>query len=365
MIPLSTSAFLRRTFPFIALLLFCSACSPDTSSSPKASKNFPPEIMELADKLGFTPEAVAEARALSPDALRDLVNQYLRETHQSPSYWKLMPAKDLAAPYLIAAFDLPDPFRPNDPSNEWSETPASRALSFLPDGVHPELKPRLVRAIGSDSRRNLGLIASHLAAYGDDGLLPELRPLFEASEDAVSSYAFGGALEAVKAGRAGPAFRAYLGERARQEGRISLLVALDPDAAKAFLSDPSFLRIDHPLVAEVIDTLTQLGAPPPADRLHALYKSAATLGDYPRDRLRCSVLNALARRGDPGLPALIESVLAPGAVYSEDVKLAAWDARFRARGLIPLCDSASEAYAKAGFKLEALTPDEADLMRLH
>lgn len=340
------------------------------------SRNFPPEIIERADKLGFTPEAVAEARSLSPDALRDLVNQYLRETHQSPSYWRLMPAKDLAATYLIAAFDLPDPFRLNDPSNEWSDTPASRALSFLDSGVHPELKSRLVRAVSSAGKKDLWTIASHLAAYGDDALLPELRPLFENPDDSVSSFAFSGALDAVKAGRAGPAFRAYLGERiryrisntttnSRNDDLLPLLVALDPGSAKTFLADSSFLHIDHPLVANVIGTLTQLGAPPPSERLHALYESAATLRDYARDRLRCAVLSALAGRKDPGLPALIESVLAPGGSHSEAVKLAAWDARFRARGLIPLYDAASEAYAKSGYKLGALAPDEADLMRMH
>ncbi|MBC8010146.1 MAG: DUF4375 domain-containing protein [Burkholderiales bacterium] len=365
----------RQIIPFIALMLLCSACSRDTATPAPVSGTFPPDIIERAEKLGFTPEAVAEVRSLSPDALRDLVNQYLRETHQSPSYWRLMPAKDLAAPYLIAAFDLPDPFRPNDPADELSETPAYRALLFLESGVHPDLKPRLVRALASADQRSLWSLASHLAAFGDDDLLPELRPLFEHPEDSVSSSARSGALEAVKAGRAGPAFRAYLGDHVREHilknashtGRdmLPLLVALDPDAARTFLADPSFLHIDHPLVANVIGTLTQLGAPPPSEPLYALYESATTLRDHKRDRLRCAVLSALAERKDPGLPALIDSILASDGSQSEEVKLVAWEARFRVRDLVPLYDTASIAYEKSGFKLEALTPDEADLMRMH
>jgi hypothetical protein len=341
----------------------------------KVEKQYSKEILEIAKRIGFEPEAVAAARSLLPSELKALTEVYLEEVHQSPSYWRLMPARDLAAPYLIAAFERENPFKQNDESSTLRDSPASRALAFLELGVHDELKAHLLRWLKTGDETVCKVIARQLVAFGTDDLLPHVKVLFEHEDMFVSSGARSGALEAIKAGRAESAFKKYVWEHSKellQAGKpptmhdpIRLLVAIDEEATKKLLLAPAVMRRDHPLLAEALSTLSRLKSPPDGEFLNSLVADGTLAPAHRKDRIQQAAISGLIVSRDPAASAHVEKILAAPDKFSEDMVLAAWAARFALKGLTPISDSAFETYEKAGCELNGLSHDERDVILMH
>ena len=163
---------------FANILRRAFGCGKQQAVKENVEKQYSKEILEIAKRIGFYPEAVAEARSLSASELEALTAAYLKEVHQSPSYSKLMPARDLAARYLIAAFEREDPFKRNRESSTLPDSPASRALEFLDLGVHAELKSHLLRCLRTGDEAVFKVIGHPLVAFGTDDLLPHIKGLF-------------------------------------------------------------------------------------------------------------------------------------------------------------------------------------------
>jgi hypothetical protein len=294
----------------------------------------------------------------------------VKEVHQSPAYWRLRPASDLAAPYLIAVFERENPFERNDASIV-PESPASRALDFLKIGVHAPLKSHLLRWLKKGDKDTFRVIARHLIAFGSDDLIPDVAVLFEHEDKSVSGWARMGALEAIKSGRAEPVFRQYVwnhcvellnrSDAPRDHDPIRLLYALDQAATGKLLLGPSVMRSDHPLLAEALSTLNELQSPPSAEFLNA-FLSDDTLQP---DAIRRAALSGLIIRNDPNASVYVENILNHPAQFREEMVLAAWSARFNLRGLKMTSESAFEIYRKAGYKMDSLSPDERDMILMH
>lgn len=338
-------------------------------------KEYSKEVLEIAKQIAVAPEVVAEARSLSAADLEALTDAYLGEVHQSPSYWRLMPARDLATPYLIAAFQRENPFKQNDPSSTPGDSPASRALSFLQLGIHTELKAHLLRWLKTSDEIVYKVINRALVAFGTDDLLPHVKVLFEHEDMFVSSGARSGALEAIKAGRAETAFKKYVWEHSEElmQGAkppsmydpIRLLVAIDEEAAKHLLLDPSVMRHDHPLLAEALGTLNRLKCPPDVAFLNSLVADDTLAPKHRKDRIHQAAIFGLIVRHDPTASTHVERIISAPGNFNEDMVLAAWTARFTFKGLLPIYDSAFEAYGKAGYELDGLSRDKQDIILMH
>lgn len=340
-----------------------------------SDKEYSKEVLEIADRIGFEPEAVEESRSLSPSELEALTNAYLAEVHQSPSYWRLMPARDLAKPYLIAAFERENPFKQNDESSTLSDSPASRALAFLELGKHDQLKAHLLRWLQTGDKTVYKVINRHLVAFGTDDLLPHVKVLFEHEDMFVSSGARSGALEAIKAGRAEAGFREFVWEHSKEllqadqppsmYDPIRLLVAIDEEETKELLLDPAVMHRDHPLLAEALSTLNQLKSPPDGKFLNSLIADDTLAPDHSRDRIHKAAIFGLIVSQDPTAHAHVERILAAPNKFSEDMVLAAWTARFKLGERTPIYDSAFDAYKKAGYEMHGLSQDERDIILMH
>lgn len=364
--------------PLLAIL--CAAlfgCEKQDQQEVKANveKQYSNEILEIAKRIGFEPEAVAESRSLSPSKLEALTAAYLKEVHQSPSYWKLMPARDLAVPYLIAAFEREDPFKQNDESSTLGDSPASRALAFLDVGVHAELKSHLLRWLKTGDEAVYKEIDRPLVAFGTDDLLPHVKVLFEHEDKFVSSGARSGALEAIKAGRAESEFKKYVWENSkellqaekppRMYDPIRLLLAIDEEATKKLLLAPAVMHRDHPLLAEALGTLNYLKSPPDGVFLNSLVADDSLAPGHRKDSIHRAAIFGLIVGRDPTASAHLERILAAPGKFSEDMVLAAWTGRFQLKGFTPLYDSAFENYEKAGHEMNGLSQDERDIILMH
>jgi hypothetical protein len=151
---------MRRTFRSLIYSLF------SIGNAAAETPQYPAEVLRIAEQIGYEPDMVAKARALSPPELEALTEKYVRESHQSPSYWELKPAADLAADYLIAVVARPDAFKslPNQ-MIELKESPGSRALDFLPKGQSKALIPVLKKWAQTGDNGILSRIGYHVAAY--------------------------------------------------------------------------------------------------------------------------------------------------------------------------------------------------------
>ncbi|GAA5495005.1 hypothetical protein Rhal01_01174 [Rubritalea halochordaticola] len=343
--------------------------------SEQSGKSYSKEILEIADRLSYDPELVAEVRSLSESDLKVLTESYLKEVHQSPSYWRLKPARDLATPYLIEVFEREYAFKKNDESSTLPDSPATRALSFLEFGVHNELKAHLLHWLKIGDLNVYMAIKNHLVAFGSDDLLPHVKVLFEHEDMFVSSGARGGALMAIQEGRAESEFLDYVWEYAKgllfvekppsMYDPIRLLEAIDVEATKNLLLDPSVMRRDHPLLPEALGTLNSFQCPPDAAFLNSLIEDELLVPEFKKDLIRRAAIKGLILRKDPTAGVYVEQVLASPKKYSEDMVLAAWTARFELKGLKTIYDSAFESYENAGYELEGLAQEERDIILIH
>ncbi|WP_162030476.1 DUF4375 domain-containing protein [Lentimonas sp. CC19] len=286
-----------------------------------------------------------------------------------------MPARDLAAPYLIEVFETEDPFKPNETSSILKESPASRALSLLDTGSYDTLKKHLLRWLQTGDTAVLKAINRHLVAFGSDDILPAVTVLFESDDMFISSGARAGALEAIKANRAEAQFSKYVWEHSNDllqstkppsmYDPIRLLVAIDREKTKQLLLEPATMRRDHPLLAEALKTLNTMKTPPEASFLNSLISDEAITPKHRREQIQQAAIYGLIIQKAPSADVHIEQILATPDEFSETMVLTAWTARFKLAGLTTLHDSAFTIYERANFELDTLSTDERGIILMH
>jgi hypothetical protein len=334
---------------------------------------YPQEILDIAKRTHCPPETVAETRALSPSALKELVDAYVLEAGDGPASRRLQPARDLAEPYLIAVFERDNPFEINASCPAFGATPARQALMLLGGCFHPELKRQLLRwlRLRSDDPKVLRTICGRLVDFGSDDLLPDVAMLFEHADYLISMSARGSALSAGKDGRAEPEFRRYVSELClrllRQENPpegfdpIRVLVALHGEAAAKMLADPKDLDPDHPLFIKTLVTLNHLGCPPDAGFLNALLADSSLSSPERRDGIWRAALEGLVVLKDPSASVYVEWILGNPALFSQLMTIIAWQARFRLRGWKSLVEEITYRTETSGIELEDFPPDLYDI----
>lgn len=225
----------------------------------------------------------------------------------------------------------------------------------------------------TNDRHILNSIASHLVSFGSDDLLPAVETLFEHDDTFVSGNARDGALQAIGDGRAANGFREYVWHHCVKLLRsakpphdydpIRLLWALDKEAIKQVLLDHVVPFPNHTFLPKALATLNSLKCPPPAAILEMLLTDD-TLKE--KDSVREQAVLGLILQNHPSGKGYIDKIFRKPKAFSDDMVLAAWNARYQMRGLTSIYDKAFEVFEAAGYKMDdALSPDERSIVIIH
>jgi hypothetical protein len=346
--------------------------TPETEAEPSYSK----EILEIAKDYGYPPAVIAEVRGLPLDELEKLGEAYLVEQeYRGPLFLRLQPAQDLLAPFLISALDRPDVFTalPKNSSLSFYKTRGEKALSFLENGVHPEVKNSLLRVIKTKDRDILGCIVTPLVSFGSDDLLPTVAALIETDDEWLAWRVSLGALEAIDSGRAENGFRDYVWHHCVKLIRsanppmsfnhIGLLLAIDKEAIKQVLLDDVVPFPNHALLPSALFTLNSLKCPPDPAILEQ-FLADDTLKE--KDIIHQAAVLGLILQNHPGGIGYIDKIFRNPGAFSDDMVLAAWNARYQMRGLTSIYDSAFEVFEAAGYTMDdTFSPDQRSIVIIH
>jgi len=297
------------------------------------------EVLEIAKRIGREPEEVFQARALKPEALRSLVEEYVREEGQGPAHWRLLPAKELVTPLLVEVVQRPDSFRkPANKNSNW-HSPGLQALALLEPGKHRELIPTLRRLVRKNDVHVLKTIDQHVMAFGSKDLLEESRRLLTHEDERVRSGARGGAFTPLENGTADDPTR--------------LLVFYGKDKAEQLLKQPEILRPDHPLLWEIILTLNKLETSAPEDFLKNLLQTRNESKAPIDDNIANAALVGLCLWNPGEADRIAVQVISNWKNYPMQRVLSAWNVRFKAAGKTSISDLA--AYEADGYELDSLS----------
>ena len=253
-----------------------------------------------------------------------------------------------------------------------------RALELIPLGTVLALKPVLKRWLRTSDPKARPTLARHVAAYGSDDLVPEVKKLLADPGTYVAYSVRNGALEAIKEGRAEPKFKAYMwaheeeyvAHMARLDAGVAtaLLSAIDPERAKAALSRPEVLRMDHPSVHEVVRALNHLKAPPPAEFLLKALKKLALQKDYWGEKLEEAALVGMMLQDHPKSGEYAEKIIrnTRKPKHERELPLLAWERRFRAHLLPVPYEAPIQAWSSAQpAKFGSFSPEQQKFILLH
>lgn len=313
--------------------------------------DYAPDILEIAEKYNEDPEVVAESRMATPEQFRIWVEDYLKEGENRPAHRRLFLARDLAIPYLLDVLDRPDAFVSFPDAQFGRESPASLVLDLMPWGEIESLKPYLRKGIQVRNSKTFSQVVRHLAYYGSNDTVEELRAL--AREDSKAAEMIrSGALHAIKEDRCQTLYRQFIWDFAVEllhsenppsgHDPTRHLIILNPEKAKELFESSEVLRVDHKLLPEILSKLNTLNAPPSPEFLIAQIEHPnPQLREHRQEDLRRVAIGGLIRHGHPAALKYVEDILSHAYKHSDDMVLAAWRARFKIHGLVPILEKIS------------------------
>ena len=212
-----------------------------------------------------------------------------------------------------------------------------------------------------------------MTSFGSDDLVPAVEALFESDDWVVNSQARSSALEAIGSGRAENGFRDYVWHHCVKllrsanppsgDDPIRLQWALDKDAIKQVLLDDVVPFPNHTLLPKALSALNSLKCPPAPSTLEQ-FLADDTLKD--KDSIHEEAAMGLILQNHPSGIGYIDKIFRNPKACSDDMVLAAWNARYQMRGLTSIYDSAFEAFEAARYKMDnTLSPDERSILILH
>ncbi len=233
------------------------------------------------------------------------------------------------------------------------------AAKPLRDQGNQEAKQLLIDVLKTGDAKAMQAIGQTLVSFGSSDLIPAVLALFEHPDMFISSGARYGAMISAKDGRAEEGFKLAvinhcleLLQRPNPPGMydpIRVIEALDPATLVSELSNPPYLTMGHPMLAHIISALTRHGAPPSPLFLNEWLE---TLPQTSNDRL--VAIRCLIEQRHPTASEHIEAGIKNPKGIGEDFLVDMWRARFQLAGIIPISESAIDAYEKQELSFDSL-----------
>jgi len=259
-----------------------------------------------ARELARKREAI-ESPPLDDETIYHLVEKLLEVKDRDYVKQRLSAQKERALPSLLQALADPRYHRAKMTDDYREETPLERILDlirpFAPHEAAQSLVP-LIQRDRPDCHRKAA--AAVLGAIGSDECIAPIQGVLKGSDDSVQHYAMNGIAEAVKEGRASPAFREAMFDAivplvsrrnmTASETAPRILLLLNKEKAVALLLDDRFFTPANQELHHILWALKCSEVPVPTAKLLNLIKGLREVADkYPGSYAYGYALLLLAR----------------------------------------------------------------------
>lgn len=260
--------------------------------------------------------------------LKDWVDKYLQGDSKVDYYKLVYPRLDLVRADIIAALKRTDAFNwITDPGGD--RCLATRVFRMIrPESCDAELKHLLLPWLHNHDRRTLYAITDYLVAAGADDILEDVKPLFSDPDPMLRSQARYGAIVALKTGRMERNFRKFVMEHCitmllhpkigdDMYDPLRLMLAIDSLRTIEVLQDARILRVDHPLLSNILRSLNKHAIRISPDFLHNVMKHYLGKNDFMGEEIQVAAIAGLLLLKDQVILNLVENIKRNPQKYSK------------------------------------------------